>query len=275
MSNAIGGDDHTVAQAASGPAIARPAPLVRELKRNDLWDALILGWRDFKRAPQYGLFFGMLYAAGGWSIVLLATVSGLYYLAYPLAAGFAIVAPFICAGLYEVSRRLERGDDVSWSDVFGAIRNGGKRDLGWMALVTTFTFFIWMDISIFLYAMFFGMKAPSPWALIVEIATTQHGLVFLAVGNLVGACIAFFVFSITVVSFPMLLDRDVDFVTAMVTSVRVVRRNLSRMLVWAVMIGLQIAFILLSGLAAMLFVLPWLGHATWHVYRRAVAPEAP
>lgn len=259
-------------RAPSAP-VKNSALQVRELKRNDLWDALMLGLRDFRTAPQYGLFFGMLYCAGGWSVLLLATASGLYYLAYPLAAGFALVAPFVAAGLYEVSRRLEAGLPLSWGAVFDAIRGGGKRDLGWMALVTTFTFFIWIDISIFLYAMFFGMKAPSPWALLVEIATTRHGLTFFAVGNLVGACIAFFVFSISVVSFPLLLDRDVDFVTAMITSVRVVRANLRRMIFWAMMIGLLVAFSLLSGLLGLIFVLPWLGHATWHVYRRAV--EAP
>ncbi len=247
-------------------------PAVRELGRNDLWDALVLGWGDFKRAPQYGIFFGLLYAAGGWTVVLLATVSGYYFLAYPLAAGFALIAPFVCAGLYEVSRRLEADLPLTWDDVFGAIRGGGRRDLGWMALVTTFTFFIWIDIAIFLYAMFFGMKAPGPWALIVDIATTPHGQLFFLVGNLVGAAIAFFVFSITVVSFPMLLDRDVDFVSAMITSVRVVRRNLKRMILWALTIALFVAFSLMSGLAALVFVLPLLGHATWHVYRRAVAP---
>jgi len=261
-----------IASEVSEGAKVSSIPVVRELRRNDLWDALVLGWRDFWRAPQYGLFFGLLYAAGGWTVLLLATVSGYYFLAYPLAAGFALVAPFVCAGLYEVSRRLEAGLPVTWNDVFGAIRGGGKRDLGWMALVTTFTFFIWIDIAIFLYAMFFGMKAPGPWALVVDIATTSNGRLFFLVGNLVGACIAFFVFSITVVSFPMLLDRDVDFVSAMITSVRVVRRNLARMIMWAFMIALFVAFSLMSGLAALIFVLPLLGHATWHVYRRAVAP---
>lgn len=254
------------------PAQKSTTPIVRVLQRNDLWDSLMAGWRDFRTAPQYGLFFGMLYAAGGWSVLLLATVSGFYYLAYPLAAGFALIAPFVAAGLYEVSRRLELGLPITWNDVFGAIRGGGKRDLGWMALVTTFTFFIWIDIAIFLYAMFFGMKAPGPWALIVEIATTPHGLTFFFVGNVIGACIAFFVFSITVVSFPMLLDRDVDFVTAMITSVRVVKINLSLMIFWALMIALFVLISMLSGLLALVLVLPWLGHSTWHVYRRAVAP---
>ena len=266
-------DQQTTGHASPDSAVKPSSmPQVRELARSDLWEALVLGWGDFKRAPQYGLFFGMLYAAGGWTVVLLATVSGYYFLSYPLAAGFALIAPFVCAGLYEVSRRLEAGVSVTWNDVFGAIRGGGKRDLGWMALVTTFAFFIWIDIAIFLYAMFFGMKAPGPWALIVQIATTPNGMLFFAIGNCIGAIIAFFVFSITVVSIPKLLDRDVDFVTAMITSVRVVKRNLPHMIMWALIIGLMIAFSLLSALLALVFILPLLGHATWHVYRRAVAP---
>lgn len=246
--------------------------IIQDVRPADLSEALAAGWRDFRRAPQYGLFFGMLYAAGGWSIILLATVSGYYYLAYPLAAGFALIAPFVAAGLYEVSRRLEADLALSWNEVFAAIRGGGRRDLGWMALVTTFAFFIWIDIAIFLYAMFFGLKAPGPWALLVEIMTTRHGLTFFLVGNVVGAFIAFFVFSITVISFPMLLDRDVDFVTAMITSVRVVKRNRVAMLAWALTIGALVALSLASALAGLIFILPLLGHASWHVYRRAVLP---
>ena len=256
---------------AGGRGVSTP-PVVNILEKNDLNDALMAGWRDFRAAPRFGLFFGLLYAAGGWAVLLLATMTGFYYLAYPLAAGFVLVAPFVAAGLYEVSRRLEAGLEVGWGDVFGAIRGAGNRDLGWMALVTGFAFFIWMDVVFFLYAMFFGMKVPGLSALIVEIATTPHGLMFFLVGNLVGALIAFFVFSITVVSFPMLLDRDVDFVTAMITSTRVVRENFRTMVLWALMIALLVLFSLLSFLLALVFVLPLLGHATWHVYRRAVRP---
>ena len=259
---------------AAGPGgRALAAPGINILRRGDLRNAMIAGWRDFRAAPRYGLFFGLLYAAGGWAITLLATASGFYYLAYPLAAGFAIVAPFVAAGLYEVSRRLEAGLGLAWGDVFGAIRGAGKRDLGWMALVTGFAFFIWMDIAFFLYAMFFGVRAPEPRAMLVDLATTAHGLTFVLVGNLVGACIAFFVFSITVVSFPMLLDREVDFVTAMITSTRVVRGNLGTMILWALTIAALLLFSLASGLLALIVVLPLLGHATWHVYRRAVQPS--
>ncbi len=258
----------------AGEQVPMPAPVVRQISKSDLKTALIYGWNDFKAAPQYGLFFGLLYATGGWAIILLATVSGFYYLAYPLAAGFALIAPFVAAGIYEVSRRLELELPLGWSEVIEAIKGGGRRDLGWMALVTTFTFFIWIDIAIFLYAMFFGMKGPGPWVLISEILTTSNGLMFFLTGNVIGAMIAFAVFSLTVVSFPLLLDRDVDFVTAMITSVRAVKANLVCMIYWAITIALLTAVSLLTGLLGLIIVLPWLGHASWHVYRLVVVTKA-
>ncbi len=259
---------------AAGEQAPVRAPVVREISKSDLKNALIYGWNDFKAAPQFGLLFGLLYASGGWSIILLATVSGFYYLAYPLAAGFALIAPFVAAGLYEVSRRLELRLPLGWGEVIEAIKGGGRRDLGWMALVTTFTFFIWIDIAIFLYAMFFGMKAPGPWVLMTDILTTSNGLMFFVTGNVIGAMIAFAVFSLTVVSFPLLLDRDVDFVTAMITSIRAVKLNLVCMIYWALTIAALTAVSLLTGLLGLVVVLPWLGHASWHMYRFAVVAEA-
>lgn len=141
-----------------------------------------------------------------------------------------------------------------------------------MALVTGFTMFIWLDIAFFLYAIFFGFRAVSIADLYQAITTTWNGGLFFVVGNLVGAAIAFFVFAITVVSFPMLLDRDVDFVTAMMTSVRTVRKNPGTMIRWAIVIALLLALSLATALVALILVLPWLGHATWHMYRKAIAP---
>ena len=252
----------------------RAAARINKIDSADLRTALIDGWCDFAAEPQYGLFFGLLYGAAGWSIILLAAVSGYYYLAFPLAAGFALIAPFIAVGLYEVSRRREAGLAVSWSDVSGAMTGSGKRDLGWMALVTAFSFFIWIDIAILIYAMFYGFTVPGLWALAADIVTTRHGLLFFATGNLVGACFAWFMFTISVVSFPMLLDRDVDFVTAMLTSARAVRKNRTTMLVWALIIAVFLALSIATAFAGLILVLPWLAHASWHIYRSVIAPGA-
>jgi uncharacterized membrane protein len=117
-----------------------------------------------------------------------------------------------------------------------------------------------------------GLSSMSLGDLLVKVFTTPTGLLFLLIGNTVGAAIALAVFSFSVTSFPMLFDRDVDFVTAMVTSVKVVLANRKPMVLWCATIAALIALSLLSGLVALFVVLPVLGHASWHLYRRAIAP---
>ncbi len=254
--------------------VAAPArrlpPTVRTLSFDDIRDVLRSGWSDYRAAPVFGLGMSGLYVAGGWLLFLLATATGLHYIVYPLATGFALIAPFVAAGFYEVSRRLETGAPLSWGAILATVRQGTGRDLGWMALVTCFAFFIWIDIAVFLYAMFFGLKAPSLWLLLVAIFTTAKGLMFFLTGNVIGACIAMFIFSISAISFPMLLDRNVDFVTAMITSVRTVKQNKSVMTAWASIIALLMLLSFATAFAALVIVLPWIGHATWHLYRRAI-----
>ena len=244
---------------------------INQLTNSDLLRVLKAGCVDFRTTPWFGVFFGLVYAVGGWAVLLLATGSGFYFLAYPLAAGFALIAPFAAAGLYAVSRALEQGRRPDWAEVLLSIRGAGSRDLGWIALITGFIFFIWMDIAFFIYAIFFGFRATGIMELASAIMTTWNGVLFFLVGNAIGACLAMFVFSITVVSFPMLLDRDVDFVTAMITSVRTVRANPKVMSLWALIIAAALLFSLLTFLAALVVVLPILGHASWHLYRRTVA----
>jgi uncharacterized membrane protein len=152
------------------------------------------------------------------------------------------------------------------------VRRASGSDLGWMALVTGFSLFIWIDIAGIIFLGFFGFSSFNVPDLLAQVFTTGTGLVFLLVGNTVGAVLAMIVFSFSVVSFPMLFDRNVDFVTAMVTSVKVVLENPKSMIVWCGIIAVLIAGSLLSALVGMFIVLPVLGHASWHLYRRAVGP---
>jgi len=144
------------------------------------------------------------------------------------------------------------------------------RDLGWMALVTGFSLFIWMDIAALLSFGFMGFQLFSFSELVDLIFTTPLGLLFLFVGNAAGAIIAFAVFSYSVISIPMLFHRDIDFVTAMITSVRFVVRNPKVMAFWCALIAALMAVSILSGLIGLIVTLPVLGHTTWHLYRRAV-----
>ncbi len=263
----------TRTRTAKGKAKA-PAIQVRTVTPADLVAVLVSGLRDFRAAPQYGLFFGGVYAAGGWLLVLLLIAFDLPYLTYPLAMGFALIAPFIATGFYDVSRRLELGQPLSWSGVLGSVRGAGRRDLGWMALVTGFALVVWLDIAAVILFGFFGLGVLQPSELVNQIFGTGLGWTFLAVGNAAGALIAFAVFAISVVSFPLLFDRDIDFVTAMITSVRLVRENPFSMALWCVIIAALMGLSFLTAFAALLVVLPVLGHATWHLYRRAVAPAS-
>ncbi|MCG6207958.1 DUF2189 domain-containing protein [Rhodopseudomonas sp. HC1] len=249
-------------------------PVVRRVSVGDIAEAFGQGLRDFQAAPLYGLAFGVFYAAGGMLILACLTALHMVYLAYPLAAGFALLGPFVALGLYEVSRQREGGRRPSLRQMIGLMRS--RSELGWMAFVTLFLFVIWMYQIRLLIALFLGIGASfgSLNEFISAVLTTNEGLVFLAVGNCIGAALALVLFSLTVVSFPLLLDRDVDFVTAMITSVRAVVTSPLPMIGWAAAIVLLLALSALPYFLGLVVTLPILGHATWHLYRKIVAPVA-
>ena len=240
---------------------------------SDVLFSLRDGLRDFQKAPMFGVFFGLAYAAFGWFLVYLMIGLDFGSYVYPMITGFALVAPFAAAGLYEISRRLETGEPLTWGAIFGCIFGKGGKAVGTMAMVTTFSYIIWLDIAAALYVMFFSMKPPRFDALLEAILTTPKGFVFFLVGNGIGAVLAVIVFSIMVVSLPMVFDREVDFVTAMITSVKSVLANPKPMLLWCAIIGVLTALSLASVFVGLLVTLPILGHATWHLYRRVVGPE--
>jgi len=247
-------------------------PVVRRITATDIAEALGRGLRDFQAMPLYGLAFGAIYAAGGILILLSLTAFGIVYLAYPLAAGFALIGPFVAIGLYKVSRRREAGEAVTISGIWAMVRS--RSELGWMAFVTLFIFLIWMFQVRLLIALLLGLNASLATLpqFITVVLTTTEGLMFLAIGNAVGAALSLILFSLTVVSFPLLLDRDVDFVTAMVTSVRAVVTSPLPMIGWAAVIVVLLIVSALPYFLGLLVTLPVLGHATWHLYRRIVEP---
>jgi uncharacterized membrane protein len=246
---------------------------IRKIEYSDIVESLGRGMRDFKDNPRYGLAIGGFYAIGGWLLYALLYHFELPYLFYPLTTGFALVAPFAAAGLYEVSRRVERGEPLSWGAVLGSMRLCCGKDLAWMAVVTGFALIVWVDFAVFLYLMFFGLKAVSAQELFQTILTTPTGALFFFVGNLFGAFFAVSVFSLTAVSFPLLYDRDVDFVTAMITSVKAVVQNPRPMLSWLFVVGLALIASVVTLFAGLFIALPVLGHATWHLYRQLIAPD--
>ncbi len=269
-------------QAASrGPAsnVAEAAlrrdPRIRTISRQDVADAFAAGIRDFQAEPIFGLFFGAIYALGGIVMVLAAASWGMLYLVYPLAAGFALMGPFVAVGLYEVSRQREVGRRPAWSEVLGVVFAQSRRELGWMAFVCVFIFILWMYQIRLLVALFFGFQPFALGDFFTALVTTPEGLLFLAIGHVDGAILSLVLFSLTVVSFPLLLDRDVDFITAMITSVRAVITNPAPMIGWAAAVVVLLVVASLPAFLGLVVVLPVLGHTTWHLYRRLVEPIEP
>ncbi|MEL6435556.1 MAG: DUF2189 domain-containing protein [Pseudomonadota bacterium] len=266
-------------KAASEPQPARKPvsmmPDVNELTVDDLKDALAKGWADFRRAPQFGIFFALAYVLGGLLIVQSLFVWEQSWMIYPVMIGFPLIGPFAAVGLYEVSRRLASGEPLAWNEILQVIRIQSSREMAWMAFVMLFIFWIWMYQVRLLVALFLGRLSFSTLERFTEVVfTTSNGLWFLAVGHVVGAFLAIIMFSVTVVSIPMLLDRNVDFVTAMVTSVKTVFASPMVMIGWGLLVTLAVILSMMPAFLGLLITLPVLGHATWHIYTKAVATPA-
>ena len=212
-----------------------------------------------------------MFVAGGLLALALLSYFGELWLIIPIGIGFPLIGPFAAAGLYEVSRRLESGQKLTWSGVLVFVFRQREGQLGWMAFVVLFVFWIWLYQIRILIALFLGFKSPSSLSGFFHIlTTTQEGVMFLAVGTLIGAALALFLFAITVIAMPLLIDSQRDFVTAMITSVKTVTRNPAVMLVWGLIVTV-LAFVALAPLfIGLLVIFPVLGHATWHLYRRAI-----
>lgn len=243
---------------------------VRAITVDDISAALAAGLRDFLAAPAFGLIFGGIYAVGGLTLLYAALSLDAVFLVYPAAAGFALIAPAVAVGLYEVSRALERGETPTWSGILAAFPHHARRELGHMALVTVFGLIAWVYAAGFTYAVFFGLEPLDLGEIVTNIVSTPRGIAFLVVGNALGVMISAFLFSLTCVSFPLLLDRDIDFVTAMITSVKAVMASPWVMAGWAIFIAAMLAVAIMPMFLGLFVVLPLLGHATWHLYRRAI-----
>lgn len=253
--------------AAAGGSARR----IHTMEVRDLAVALKAGFRDFLRAPLFGLVIGGVFAGIGAIIVLSLTIWELPWLIYPFAIGFPLVGPFAAVGLYEVSRRLAAGARPTWRDVFSLVWAQRRREVSWMAFVMLFVFWVWMYQVRLLIALFLGLASFASFAQFLTVVfTTQHGLIFLAVGHVVGGVLALVLFSITVFSIPMLLEREIDIVTAMITSVKAVFQSPVVMLGWGVFVTLSVLAASLPLFLGLLVILPVFGHATWHLYRRAL-----
>ena len=249
---------------------APSVPEINEVDLSDLKASLALGWQDFRRAPLLGMAFSAVYVLGGWLVFWATSTKGQVWWTLPAGAGFPILGPFIACGYYEISRRLAAGEPLRAAEVFGVIFRQKDRQIPAMAAVIVVYFLFWNFLSHMIFALFLGNATMTNVSSSLAVFQTPNGLVMLTFGTLVGAAFATLLFSLTVVSLPMLLDREVDFVTAMLTSFSLVRENPRVMLGWGALIAICLLVAMLPGFLGLFLVLPLFGHASWHLYRRAV-----
>jgi uncharacterized membrane protein len=266
-----------MAQAADVILPVQPAsrlPAVRTIRLADLRYALAKGFDDFRAMPTHVIFLSLIYPIAGLALWRATYGSDLVPLLYPLAAGFALIGPFAAVGLYELSRRREMGLDTSWRHAFDIRHSPSLWSILGLGFLLLVLFGVWLAVANGIYVANFGYHQPpslSDFASMVLATSAGHNLI--VVGNAVGFLFALLAFALSAVSFPLLLDRNVGVPVAIATSVRAILRNPFTMAVW----GLIVAVALLLGSLPLFFglavVMPVLGHATWHLYRRVVEPD--
>jgi uncharacterized membrane protein len=247
-------------------------PHIRRVGLDRPWAWLAAGWGDFSQAPVLSLSYGLAMVAVSYMLVLGLSSIGLFYLVLPMVAGFMLVGPIVAVGLYEVSRLHNMGREARLSDAFGAYaRNAGQ--ISAIGLVMMLMLLFWVRVALLIFALFFSYQPPTLESFVNTVFFTEQGLVFLAVGSIVGGIIATVVFAVTALSIPMLLDRDTDLFTAVTTSVRGVMTNWQTMAGWAGLIVLFTAAGLATAFVGLALALPLIGYASWHAYKEIVADD--
>lgn len=248
-----------------------PLPAVRRIKAADLKDVLMKGLEDFGAYRSDVIFICLIYPLVGLALAWLIFGYQLLPLLFPLASGFALVGPVAAVGLYEMSRRREQGDRISWIDAFGVIRSPGFGAILVLGLVLLAIFLLWMLTAVIIYQLTLGPEPPvSITAFVRDVFTTSAGWTMIVAGVGVGFLFALLVLAISVVSFSLLLDRDVGLYGAVSTSIRAVATNPSPMALWGLIVAGGLAIGMLPAFLGLIVVLPVLGHATWHLYRKVV-----
>jgi uncharacterized membrane protein len=248
-----------------------PALAVARIGVTDLRAALANGLRDFAAFRSDVIFLCLLYPVAGLILVRLAFGYQMLPLLFPLASGFALVGPFAAVGLYEMSRRREAGAEAGWPDAFGVFRSPSFPAIVLLGLLLMAIFLFWLATALKIYDWTLGPESPASLAAFFhDVFATHAGWTLIGAGVGVGFLFALLVLTISVVSFPLLLDREAGLDTAILTSVRVVVANPGPMALWGLIVAAGLAIGSLPFLLGLIIVMPVLGHATWHLYRRVV-----
>ena len=244
---------------------------IRTIGLNDLWRALKEGYDDFNAMPTLGVFLTVLYPLFALLLTLFLVGKNLLHLAFPMVAGLTLIGPAVSVFLFEMSRRRERGLDVRWRSAFDFIHSASFAPILAVSVLMMLLYLAWLFMAQFLYFGMFADDVPASASdFVTQLVTTRRGMGLMFYGVLLGFLFAVAALAMSVVAFPLLLDKPVTAATAIVTSIRAVAANFMVMAVWGVIVVVLLAagaIVFLLGLAV---VLPILGHSTWHLYRKVV-----
>jgi len=258
---------HVIAGAGETPDF----PAVRTIGPADLQDVLSRGFDDFWAMPSHVVFVSLIYPIAGLVLAGLTFDYNVLPLLYPLASGFALVGPLAAIGLYELSRRREQELPTDWKYAFDVLRSPALPSIATLGIVLLVIFLSWLMTAQALYTSLYGYAAPaSLTGFISEVLTTSRGWTLIVLGNAIGLAYAVVVLAISVVSIPLLLDRDTGLAVAVHTSVRAVLRNPLTMALWGFIVAVLLVLGSIPAFVGLAIVMPVLGHSTWHLYRRVV-----
>jgi uncharacterized membrane protein len=248
-------------------------PRVRTIGIEDLFDALHMGWHDFWEKPSHLAFLGLIYPLVGAAIGLWTSGSNAWPLLFPLVSGFALIGPLAALPIYEMSRRQERGLDTHWRSAFSVLRSPAMPSIIAVGILLLALFTVWLMVAQALHENLFGPGSPANLAVFLDqVFNTAPGQSLMVWGNLIGLGFAIVTLACGLISIPLLLDRDGGAAIAIQTSIRATLKNPLVIAVW----GLIVAALLILGslpfLVGLAIVVPVLGHATWHLYRKLVEP---
>lgn len=248
-------------------------PELAAVQMRDLWRALAAGWRDFCAHPLYGIGFAGFYVLAGWGMLWVTWATGTSFWLVLAAIGFPLLGPFAATGLYEISHLRAQGKPLEARHILGGVLAQGRRQLPSLCAIIVFVFLCWFFVGHMIFALFLGHMPMVNISSTSETYFSPQGLMMLGFGTLVGGGFALLLFMMSVLALPMLLDREVDFVSAMIASFTYVQHNAAVMLLWGAILAGLTFLAMLPGFLGLLCVLPWLGHSSWHIYQLARRDE--
>lgn len=247
------------------------SPTIQPLDMDDIRAALALGWKDLLKFRSDVLALVVIYPMIGFALAFLAFEQALLPMLFPMAAGFALLGPVASIGMYEISRQNEEAGEASWGSALSALRSRVVGPVMMLGLFMLGWFMLWMAAAFAIYSFTLGPAMPSStMGFISDVFTTSAGWTMIILGMGIGALFAVVVLFVSAIGFPMLIDKPVGLPVAVVTSAQAVRQNLMPMLAWGVIVSVLLAIATIPVFLGLILVLPWLGHATWHLYRMAV-----